>query len=91
MNQYHNILIKDIRIHGSTGYIEVDVVAVDDNSSGGRVGPLHTYGICPHEIKARYGGSVEVWLKTVKGMHQKHAGFHDDLVAQLQGWKGKRL
>ncbi len=87
----YEILVKDVRIHGSTGYIEVDVVAVQETPSGTRMGPMHTYGICPTEIKAHYNGSVETWLQTVKGTHQVQAGFHDGLLAQLQGWKGKKL
>lgn len=83
----YDILIQDARVKQSTGYIEIDVVAVD----GGNTGPLMTYGVCPHEIKARYGGSVETWLQFVKTTHQEHAGFHDGVVDKLLQLKGKTL
>ena len=83
----YDILIKDARQRPTTGYIEVDVVAVD----GEREGPMMTYGICPTEIKARYNESVETWLQWVKTTHQSHAGFHDGVVDRLLQLKGTTL
>ncbi len=83
----YDILIQDARVNQKTGYAEVDVVAVN----GDKKGPMMTYGVCPHEIKALYGGSVETWLQFVKSSHQDHAGFHDGVVDSLLLLKGKIL
>ena len=85
--EMYDILIQDARVNPRTGYVEVDVVAVNGDDKG----PMHTYGCCPQEIKARYGGSVETWLQYVKTQHQEHAGFHDGVVDKLLQLKGTKL
>jgi len=82
------IIVKDARVHNSTGYMEVDVVAVDDK---GVYGPQKTYGTDAHQLQATYSGDVKLWLASVKGTHLLHAGHHDVLAAQLLAMKGKEL
>ncbi len=82
------IIVKDARVHGSTGYMEVDVVAVNDKNMSG---PLKTYGTDAHQLKTAYGGDVKLWLASVKGTHELHAGHHEELAASLLEMKGKEL
>jgi hypothetical protein len=82
------IIVKDAKVHAVTGYMEVDVVAVNDE---GKEGPIKTYGTDAHQLKAAFNGNVELWLASVKGTHELHAGHHEDLAAQLMGFKGKEL
>jgi hypothetical protein len=82
------IVVKDARVHGTTGYMEVDVVAVNDK---GVEGPKKTYGTDAHHLKSAYNGDIQLWLASVKGDHGVHAGHHEDLAAQLLAMKGKEL
>ena len=82
------IVVKDAKVHQVTGYIEVDVVAVDDN---GKEGPIKTYGTDAHHLKSAYNGDIKLWLASVKGTHEQHAGHHEALAAELLGMKGKEL
>ena len=82
------IIVKDARVHGSTGYMEVDVVAVNDKNMSG---PVKTYGTDAHQLQSAYNGDIKLWLASVKGTHEQHAGHHEALAAELLGMKGKEL
>ena len=82
------IIIRDAKVHPVTGFMEVDVVAVNDK---GVSGPVKTYGTDAHQLKTAYGGDVKLWLASVKGTHELHAGHHEELAAQLLEMKGKEL
>jgi hypothetical protein len=85
------IVIKNVRVHGATGYIEVDVVAVQEDGNSKIEGPVKTYGTDAHCIQASYSGNVQLWLDAVKGMHQEHSGHHRAIVDQIVALKGKAL
>jgi hypothetical protein len=82
------IIVKDAKVHGATGYMEVDVVAVNDK---GVSGPVKTYGTDAHQLQSVYNGDIQLWLASVKGTHKLHAGHHEALAAQLLAMKGKEL
>lgn len=82
------IIVKDVKVHQATGYMEVDVVAVDDN---GNAGPIKTYGTDVHQLKSVYNGDIQLWLASIKGTHEEHHGHHEDLAAQLMAMKGMEL
>ena len=82
------IVVRDAKVHPVTGYMEVDVVAVNDKNMSG---PVKTYGTDAHQLKTAYGGDVSLWLEAVKGQHLLHAGHHEELAAQLLEMKGKEL
>jgi hypothetical protein len=82
------IIVKDVKVHPVTGYMEVDVVAVNDK---GVEGPKKTYGTDAHQLQSAYSGDINLWLASVKGTHEQHHGHHEVLAAQLLGMKGKEL
>ena len=82
------IIIRDAKVHPVTGFMEVDVVAVNDK---GVSGPVKTYGTDAHQLQSTFKGDIKLWLASVKGTHLLHAGHHEDLAAQLLGMKGKEL
>jgi hypothetical protein len=82
------ILVKDAKVHAVTGYMEVDVVAVNDK---GVAGPMKTYGTDVHQLQSVYNGDINLWLASVKGTHELHSGHHEDLAAKLLAMKGKEL
>jgi hypothetical protein len=82
------IVVKDAKVHAVTGYMEVDVVAVNEK---GVHGPVKTYGTDAHQLQAHYNGNISLWLASVKGMHLLHSGHHETLAAQLLEMKGKEL
>ena len=83
-----NILIKDAKVHPVTGYMELDVVAVNEQ---GVHGPVKTYGTDTHQLKEKFNGDIDLWLASVKGTHELHAGHHDELVEKFMWLKGKTL
>ena len=85
------IIVKSVRVNSSTGYIELDVVAVSQEKKSTMEGPIKTYGTDAHVIQLKYGGDVSLWLEAVKGQHLLHAGHHEELAAQLLEMKGKEL
>ena len=87
----HKIKIIDIREHGLTGFIEVDVRAIKEDGNVITEGPLKTYGTDAHRLKEQHNGDVMNWLMSVKNAHQAHAGLHDSVVTQLKGLKGTIL
>ena len=82
------IKVKDARVHPVTGYMEVDVVAVNEQ---GVEGPKKTYGTDTHQMQAKYNGDIELWLASIKGTHELHTGHHDALTAKFMALKGKEL
>lgn len=82
------IFVKNSKVHSSTGYMEVDVVAVNDK---GEEGPMKTYGTDAHQLQSVYNGNISLWLASVKGTHVLHAGHHESMAAQLLAMKGKEL
>jgi hypothetical protein len=87
----YQIKIIDIREHGLTGFIEVDVRAIKQDGNVITEGPLKTYGTDANRLKTQHDGNVMNWLMTVKNAHQAHAGLHDSVVTQLKGLKGTIL
>lgn len=86
-----DILVKDVRVSPRTGYIEVDVVAVEESANSKIEGPLKTYGVDANIIKNQYSGDVNLWLASVKGQHQSHHGQHAKMAESLLAIKGKML
>ena len=82
------IIVKDARVHPLTGYMEVDVVAVNEK---GVEGPRKTYGTDAHQLKSHYNGDINLWLASVKDTHVVHAGHHEELAGRLLALKGKEL
>jgi hypothetical protein len=82
------IIVKDTKVHPVTGYMEVDVVAVNDK---GKEGPVKMYGTDAHHLQSAYNGDINLWLAGVKGQHEQHHGHHADLAAKLLAMKGKEL
>jgi len=90
MTEY-DIEILDVRSNATTGHIEVDVCAVEENDGTVRRGPKRTYGIDATQLKVQYNNNVHEWLNKVKREHQNHHGLHISLLGTLEALKGKRI
>lgn len=85
------IRVKDSRVHGSTGYMEVDLVSVQKLENGEVVGPVHTYGVDAHIMRSKYSGAINLWLAAIKSRHEVHSGAHHEFAKQIEELKGKEL
>jgi hypothetical protein len=87
----YDIEIMDARANATTGHVEVDVCAVEENDGSIHRGPKRTYGIDATQLKVQYNNDVSEWLNKVKRDHQAHHGLHVSLIGTLNAMKGKRL
>ena len=70
----------------------VEPLIIDNTGDGnGKAGPVKTYGTDAHQLQSAYNGDIKLWLASVKGTHELHAGHHDNLAAQLLAFRGKEL
>jgi non-canonical (house-cleaning) NTP pyrophosphatase len=85
------VILKEANVHPKTGYIEVELVTID-NSSGSIVeGHSSTYGCDAHVLQRSYNGDVHLWLAAMKGRHLEHIGAHEGIVDKLQQLQGKEI
>lgn len=80
-----------MHVHPTTGYIEVDLVAVEKTENSEVEVHKKTYGIDQHVIKARYNGDVNLWLTAMRDRHIQHSGDHKKLAQSLLELKGKEI
>lgn len=87
----YDVRIVSYAVNGTTGYMTVNVCAVEVNGNTTRTGPQKGYGIEADTLKAHWGGDLNQWLAWVKQEHQKYHGLHESMDAQLKELVGKKL
>jgi hypothetical protein len=84
----HQVILKDVKCHPTTGYIEVDLVTLTHTEGRWAEGPIKTYGTDAHVIAAKYSGDEMLWLAAMKGQHLEHVkgqGKNIDALTKLKG------
>lgn len=86
-----SVVLKDVRVHQNTGYIEVDLMTVAQDGNSKMEGFTKTYGADIHHILHGYNGDTELWLQAIKGEHARHSNHHAEVTADLHRRKGKEI